>query len=336
MSYLTEAERYKIEAYLEAGLTQREIAVRLNRHYNTIYNEIKRGKIRRKNYDLTETDVYDAYRGQCVRMERGHNKGRGLNIDNNVRLADFIENKILDDKYSPYAALCAASSFFDVNICLRTLYGYIYKRIFYRLSPEHLRTRLHKKDDFITVSSNNRTARLIDERPECVNNRTEFGHWEMDTVVSGQGDKACLLVLTERKTRLELLRFLPDKTCHSVCAAVDDIEREFAGNFRSLFRSITCDNGVEFLDTEGLEKSVYSDCNRTILYYCHPYRSNERGSNENQNRLVRYWIPKGCHISGYDNDYIRFVQNWMNHYPRKLFDGMCAADMVRLEGVQFF
>lgn len=336
MSYLTESERNKIEAYLDAGLTQREIARRLGRHYNTIYNEIKRGTIRRKNSDWSESDVYDAYRGQAVQKERGHHKGRGLNIGNDIQLADYLENKILNEKYSPYAALVAASLIQDVPFCLRTLYGYIHKNLFYNLSGKHLKKCKKQENEEKRVAYNNRTARLIDERPVVINNREEFGHWEMDTVVSGRGDNACLLVLTERMTRLELIRRIDDKSQQSVCKVLDEIEKTTCGSFRSLFRSITCDNGSEFLKMDALEKSVYTDKQRTTIYYCHPYRAGERGSNENQNRLIRYWCPKGCHLSDYDDDYIANVEYWLNHYPRKIFDGKCAADMARLYYMQLF
>lgn len=336
MSYLTECERNKIEAYLDAGLSQREIARRLGRHYNTIYNEIKRGTIRRKNTDWTESDAYDSYRGQAVQQERGHHKGRGLNIGNDIQLADFLESKILNEKYSPYAALVAASEFHEINFCLRTLYSYIHKNVFYNLSGTHLKKIKKKEQDEKRTAHNNRTSRLIDERPIEANKREEFGHWEMDTVVSGRGDNSCLLVLSERLTRIELVRRMPDKSNQSVCAVLDDIERLACGNFRCMFRSITCDNGSEFLNVDGLEKSIYSNDKRTTVYYCHPYCSSERGTNENQNKLIRYWCPKGCHISDYDDDYIAQVEYWMNHYPRKLFNGKSAADMARLHCMQFF
>ena len=100
--------------------------------------------------------------------------------------------------------------------------------------------------------------------------------------------------------------------------------------FRQRYKTITCDNGVEFLDAYGIASSVHEDAKRTELYYCHPYRSCERGSNENANKLIRRWIPKGANISIYTDDYIKHVQEWINNYPRKLFNGL-SSNQYRTE-----
>ena len=81
---------------------------------------------------------------------------------------------------------------------------------------------------------------------------------------------------------------------------------------------------LRLFDANGILSSVYEDEKRTELYYCHPYRSCERGSNENANKLIRRWIPKGANISTYTDDYIKHVQEWINNYPRKLFNGLSS------------
>ena len=146
----------------------------------------------------------------------------------------------------------------------------------------------------------------------------------MDTVVSGTGkSKACLLVLSERATREELIYKIAGKSCEYVIKALDRLERKIGTKtFRENFKTITCDNGVEFLNFEGIEKSSRNKrTKRTKVYYCHPYCSSERGTNENQNKLIRRFIPKGANIDDYTDEQIIYIQNWINNYPRKIFDG---------------
>ena len=84
----------------------------------------------------------------------------------------------------------------------------------------------------------------------------------------------------------------------------------------------------EFLDGKGTERSIGNpDIDRTALYYCHPFASCERGSNENANKLIRRWIPKGSDISEY-KDKVSFIQDWINNYPRKLFNGLSSIQYL--------
>jgi len=113
-----------------------------------------------------------------------------------------------------------------------------------------------------------------------------------------------------------------NKTAASTVYALNRLERKLgSSNFRKIFKSITFDNGTEFSDTEGMETSPYTKKRRTTVYYCHPYCSSERGTNENQNGFIRRFIPKGTAISDYSNAYIHYVQNFINNYPRAIFDG---------------
>lgn len=79
---------------------------------------------------------------------------------------------------------------------------------------------------------------------------------------------------------------MPDQTAASVVAALNKLERRFGKKFSQIFKSITFDNGSEFMDCAGIEKSVYDkDRKRTKVYYCHPYSAYERGTNENINKM---------------------------------------------------
>lgn len=94
---------------------------------------------------------------------------------------------------------------------------------------------------------------------------------------------------------------------------------------RRIFKTITVDNGSEFMDYEGMMTSKETGERRTQVFYCHPYRSNERGTNENQNRMFRRFFPKGTDLDAVPDEDISAVQDWMNNYPRKLLGGKTAG-----------
>ena len=71
---------------------------------------------------------------------------------------------------------------------------------------------------------------------------------------------------------------------------------------------------------EGLEKSCRKKGSRTQIYYAHLYCSGERGTNENNNRMIRRWIPKGTDITNIKSSFIKEIEDWINNYPRAMFD----------------
>lgn len=325
-----ERERYQLEALLKAGTPKYKIAKILGKCPKTIYNEIKRGTVELLNKNLTKRWEYLADRGQQVYQENKSVQGAGFKIGNDYKLAEYIENRIINDKYSPEAVLMEISNNpslnFKTTICKTTLYSYIDKGIFLNLTNRHLPVKKEgkKREYKRTVAFKNTRGRSIEERPKDVLKRKDFGHWELDTVIGSRGKgKACLLVFTERSTRTELIRKIPDKKASSVCKILDQLEKELgAKKFRETFKTITMDNGVEFLDHKGIEKScINKRLPRTTTYYCHPFASCERGSNENANKLIRRFIPKGELIENYNDEYISYIEHWVNTYPRKLFSG---------------
>lgn len=88
--------------------------------------------------------------------------------------------------------------------------------------------------------------------------------------------------MTERKTRKEIIEVLQDHTAEAVVNTLNKIERKFGAAFKKIFKTITVDNGSEFADVEGMQKTRRGKRLRTQVFYCHPYCSCERGSNENQ------------------------------------------------------
>lgn len=327
--YLTEKERYNIEIYLEEKYTVRQIAEKLERCVKTIYNEIKRGTVEFLDSELRTYKKYCADVAQRKTNEAQLNKGKDLKIGNDMAFVHYVEEMIGNRRYSPVATLAEIklkSYEFQTQVCYKTLYNYIDRGMFLNISNKDLpvkKSPCKRPYKRVSVALNNRRGRSIEERPEAVKTRDSVGNWEMDTVVGGAGkSKSCLLVLTERMTRKELIRKIPDKSMKSVVDALNDIERLYGfEEFKNTFKTITSDNGSEFFDSVGIETSVlYPDKKRTVLYYCHPYNACERGSNENANKLIRRHIPKGCDIGDYTDEQIQEIENWINNYPRRILE----------------
>lgn len=166
----------------------------------------------------------------------------------------------------------------------------------------------------------------IEYRPSEADTRDAFGHWEGDSVIGTNKKGETVLAFTERLTRQEIIIKSPDKSSASTVSVLNKLEKQIGSkNFRKVFKSITFDNGGEFVDLVGMQSSPYTSKERTYVYYCHPYSSYERGSNENQNRFIRRFLSKGKQISDYSDSYIRYVQNYINNYPRAIFGGESSA-----------
>ena len=138
-----------------------------------------------------------------------------------------------------------------------------------------------------------------------------------------------LLTLTERKTRKEIIIAIPNRKAETVVKALDALERKLgARRFRAIFKSITFDNGTEFAAAEELERScVNKRLPRTKVYFCHPYSSWERGTNENTNGMIRRRFPKGTNFAAVTNAQIAQAENWINNYPRKIL-GYKSSEIV--------
>ena len=334
---MTFSDRIKMEVLLNAGHSKSEVAHLLHFHRSTIYREYDKGKYIHRNSDYTETEKYSCNIGQNKHDLANEGKGRSFKIGKDHKLADFIENKIINDNYSPEAALAFienSDEIFETHISVRTLYRYIDSGLFVNLTNKNLpikgkKKKKNKKEKTVKRAS---AGESIENRPEEVDNRDNFGHWEMDTVKGKKGiTKSCLLVLTERKTRNEIIFKMPTQGSADVVKSLDNLEHKWGDMFYKVFKTITVDNGVEFSDYIGLEKSCRRLEKRTKVYYCHPYSSYERGSNENNNRLIRRHIPKGVDFDDRTNKDISLIESWINNYPRKLHKYKSAGELFDLE-----
>lgn len=327
--YFTEKERYQLEVYLKMKVPVYQIAKEMGKCPATIYNEKKRGIVELLDTHLRPYEVYCADVAQRRYDKVKLNKGNLPKVHNCPEVIDFVEYYIKKKRYSPYAAsvMLKKCSGLDVTICEKTIYNYIRKGILKNITkadmPYKKRKQVH--NDVIRIPLKNPTKPLITERDKEISKRNVYGHWEMDTVYTSKSDcdKSCLLVLTERKGLEEIIMKMPNRKAESVVDCLNTLEKYYGKEtFRNTFKTITCDNGVEFADYEGITVD-----GRTMLFYCHPYRSCERGSNENQNKLIRRWIKKGENIGKYSREEIKAIEDWINNYPRKLFRGASSADL---------
>lgn len=335
--HLTKADRLVIETMLRDGKSEKEIAERIGVHESTIYREKKRGQYMHRNSDYTEELRYSPDIAHRKYRENLKAKGPDLKIGNDQKLADYIEKRIADDGYSPEAVLGEIKEKeipFQTTISKTTLYRYIDMGLFVTITNKELpvKGRKKKKNKKVRKQSRANAGDSIEKRPEEIDSREEFGHWEMDTVVGKRGEsKHSLLVLTERKTREEIITLLYEHTMEQVVKALDSLEEKWGSLFSQIFKTITVDNGSEFSNCAGMEKSALGDGSRTKVYYCHPYSSYERGTNENQNRLIRRRVPKGENFDDRTEEDIRDVEDWINNYPRKLFGYRTAQTMFNME-----
>ncbi|HET1391346.1 TPA: IS30 family transposase [Streptococcus pneumoniae] len=145
----------------------------------------------------------------------------------------------------------------------------------------------------------------IEQRSEAINLRLENGYYEIDTVLLTRAKNYCLLVLTDRKSRHQIIRLIPNKSAEVVNQALKLILKQHK------ILSITADNGTEF-------NRLFDVFSEEHIYYAHPYASWERGTNENHNRFIRRWLPKGT--KKMTPKEVAFIEKWINNYPKKCLD----------------
>ncbi|MBW8123730.1 IS30 family transposase [Streptococcus pneumoniae] len=142
----------------------------------------------------------------------------------------------------------------------------------------------------------------IEQRSEAINLRLENGHYEIDTVLLTRAKNYCLLVLTDRKSRHQIIRLIPNKSAEVVNQALKLILKQHK------ILSITADNGTEF-------NRLFDVFSEEHIYYAHPYASWEKGTNENHNRLIHRWLPKGT--KKMTPKEVAFIEKWINNYHKK-------------------
>jgi len=308
--HLTEFERGSIYSLLEEGYTPSTIAKKLKRHRSTICREIKRGSTTQKKTNLTTYETYFPETGQAVyeknRLACG-NKSKLLKAE---PFLQYVEQKIIEEKWSLDVVVGKAKLSMDRSemVCTKTLYSYI-DQCLLKIRNMDLLLKLHRKPRKNVNRANKRVyGDSISQRPKTIEERNEFGHWEIDTVIGKKSGDQVLLTLAERISRKHLIIPLASKCSQAVDNAIKELKIKFDSLFNCLFKSITADNGSEFsnLNNHGVK-----------TYFAHPYSAWERGTNEHHNGLIRRFIPKGKAIKDLTKSQER-IQNWCNNLPREI------------------
>lgn len=264
-------------------------------------------------------------------FKRGLSKGE-YKLKKYKKMALFIENKIKNDKWAPdvIVGYMKKHGYFKqdgfTSITVPTIYNAIRYGIINikiedtRRMKEIVKYKHHEQN---TLPAS-KIPYSIESRPDSINNRSIFGHYEIDTVISTRkGKHECLLTITERKTRYELIFKISSKTAEEVNNKLIQIRNYVNKHFYKIFKSFSTDNGSEF---SGLI-DLFSN-SKTSVYYCHPYCSGEKGTNEKSNSIIRYFIPKKTLIENYSNNDINKIADWMNNYPRKILDYKTPLEAV--------
>ena len=338
--HLVFSDRLMIEGLHTADQKAAWIAMVVGVHRSTIYRELKRGRVKRLNSDLTECFVYKAQRAQEVHEENMEVKGPGLKIGCDMALHDHIQSKILDEHYSPdaIAGVLKKEGSYSVTLCTKTLYNYIENGYIRGVDNNSLKEKTKRKKrgkgKKRPIKASHKPKKSIRKRPREATDREEVGHLEGDLIVSGKDTStAALLTIVDRKSRFAFIEKIKDKTQESVIAAFDRLERRIgAKRFREIMKTLTLDNGSEFLDWESLERSsINKTIKRLAVYFADPFASWQRGSNENFNGMVRKFIPKGADIGKYTKKEIRQIEEWINNYPRRILNYASAKDVFEEE-----
>ncbi len=345
--HLNRNERDYIERRLQSGATAADLAAELKRHPTTIYREIKRGTYRkavRRSALVRYRESYSAETGQRRYAASVSNRGakRRALVDASYRKGlRRVFSRMAEMRYSPYAAVTslARDPGYDGSLPAVSL---VYKAVHrgdFGVSEDILprgRSSRRKARKRAPVAPGKRS---IEERPADVTERRAFGHWEGDLVVGGKRTHGAFLTLVERMSRKVIVRWLPERTSDCVVAAIDAIEREYADVWNVAFRSCTWDNGPEFADMAGIERESVAkplperrweelaDGERWLAFYGRPYTSNDRGSNENANGILRRFFPKGADPRDYGAESASMIEAWFDGCPRKLLGGRPSIEV---------
>lgn len=313
--HLQPFERDEIACMLSAGYNQKEIATYLSRHPSTISNEIKR------NGSQIRNTRYRANRAQLradQRKNSAHVKKRLKNDD----IKEYVIEKLMEG-YTPEQI--AGRIGIDKPGC-KTNYESIYLFI-YNQRPDltSLLVRGKRERQKRSIKPGKRMVKIpnrvmINERPNKINNKSELGHWEADTVISRQS-KSALVVVRERKLQLMFIRKIPRKDSANMNKAVIEMLRRIPQWLRL---SITFDNGLENSGHESIAKKL-----NVKTYFCNPYHSWEKGGVENGIGLIRRYYPKKTDFSLISDYEIKIIENRLNNRPRKTLGYMTPLEIYK-------
>ena len=331
--HLTEDERVKVQSLAEQkdengkrlfnntyianyiGVDKSTISRELRNRIKSKIN-VRSGKITNKPYNAT--DAQNDYL-----FKRGLSKAE-YKLEKYPIMAKFIEDKIKIEKWAPdvIVGYMKTHNYFEKDGFCKITTPTIYNAIRLGIINVKLSDTRRMKDDSKYDHHEQKSVPIsklpysIENRPEEIEKRLIFGHFELDTVIgTSKGKHECLMTLTERKTRFEIIFKLQFKTSEEVVNKFNQIKEFMKQNYNKIFKSLTTDNRSEFSGFLDIIKDT-----KTKIYFCHPYCSGEKGTNEKHNSMIRYFIPKKNLIENYTCEEINQIANWMNNYPRKILN----------------
>ena len=323
--HLTFGEMNKIEGYKAIDYSNRKIARLLGRSPQTINNAVKAVTVTQKRQQKQNGKVYTYYDEVYladthyeVYINNRLNCGRRPKWVETDDFTEWADHKILEDKWSPDVVVQKAKDLFPDSIVpsTSTLYNWIDSGIM-RTKNIDLLEKVGRKPRAKKGESRRNVKVLgtsIEERPAIVKDRQEFGHWEIDTVEGNiEADEPVLLTLVERKTRFEKIFKITGQRADEVDRTLQAFIQKLNGLEGQIFKSVTSDNGSEFAGLSQLTTE-------TDVYFCHPYASYERGTSENQHKIIRRFLPKHQSLKDVKDSQVRRIQQWMNDYPRRILD----------------
>lgn len=152
---------------------------------------------------------------------------------------------------------------------------------------------------------------------------------EMDCVEGKKEDSCVLLTLHFPLLHMQLAFIMEEHTSACVVSTLDKIEQALGSElFSQIFEVIVTDNGHEFMDIPSMERSCFSG-QRTKIFFCEPNRSDQKGSCENNHKLIRYVIPKGTSMDEYTQFDISLMMNHINSYKRKSLYGKTPFEVAK-------
>jgi transposase, IS30 family len=298
------SDRLEISILLKKGYSHRSIAIALGKNHSSVSREIK---------DNSVNGVYDPKKANAKsKVKRSKSKYQCMKIVKYSELANYIETNLRDNHWTPeeIAGRWNNENNFDKNgkiiiISAPTIYKYLYSNrgqhlCKYLCSKRYIKRRRKEGGKQKKQLIPNRIS--IEERPEKINKRIEFGHWEGDTLGKIRSDSEVVVGLTERMSRFMLIDKVP-RLKYSM-----DGFKMLLNPHHDTFKSLTLDNGVENVRYEELNVDTY---------FCHPYSSWEKGAIENCFQRLRRFIPKKASLKDYSRKDIIYFAEIMNNTPRK-------------------
>lgn len=305
---LSLAERGMIQFGRRQGLSYAQIAAQFGRNKSIVWREVKR--------NTSPDGVYYASVAH-TRAHQARRRPKAFTLrDNDALCAQIAE--WMDTGWSPRLISRMLASVFAGDQTMQVSHETIYQALYVQTRGSlranlNQKLSLKRKKRVGTLSSRvsrspYKEAFTISDRPAEIQDRAVPGHWEGDLIIGTEGGSA-IGTLVERKTRFTILLHLPNG--HSADEVADAMIREMKTFPGDLLQTITWDRGTELAQYRRIQTVL-----NLKLYFCNPHSPWQRGTNENTNRLLRFWFDKGTDLSVHTADDLRRVARILNDRPR--------------------